>query len=73
MTIVHRALLLAALTAAGTCAAQTPLQEAAIRNSISDRTPQIGKIDEIRATPMPGVFEVRVGPTSSTRMRTATS
>ena len=61
MKIVRRALLLAALAAAGPGAAQTPVQEATIRSSLSVRASQIGKIDEIRATPMAGVFEVRVG------------
>src|SRR6185436_19343158 len=61
MYIVRRALLLAALAAAGPGAAQTSMQEATIRNSLSVRASQIGKIDEIRATPMAGVFEVRVG------------
>jgi len=61
MNIVRRALLLAALAAAGPGAAQTPVQEATIRSSLSVRASQIGKIDEIRATPMAGVFEVRVG------------
>jgi thiol:disulfide interchange protein DsbC len=36
-------------------------QEAAIRKNLSERLPQMGKIDEVGKTPMPGLFEVRVG------------
>jgi len=57
----QRALLLAALAAAGACAAQTAAQEAAIRKNFTERVPQIGKIDEVRSTPMQGLFEIRVG------------
>jgi thiol:disulfide interchange protein DsbC len=32
-----------------------------IRRTLTERLPQLGKIDEITKTPMPGVFEVRVG------------
>jgi thiol:disulfide interchange protein DsbC len=35
--------------------------EAGIRKTLSERLPQMGKIDEISKTPMPGLFEVRVG------------
>jgi thiol:disulfide interchange protein DsbC len=61
MNILQRGLLVAALTAAGVCAAQTAAQDAAIRKNLGERIPQIGKIDEVRSTPMPGLFEVRVG------------
>ncbi|MDD2924855.1 DsbC family protein [Rhodoferax sp.] len=36
-------------------------QEAAIRKNLGERIPQLGKIDEISKTPIPGVFEIRVG------------
>ena len=36
-------------------------QEAAIRKNLLERLPQIGKIDEVSKTPVPGLFEVRVG------------
>ncbi|MEY4711383.1 MAG: putative Thiol:disulfide interchange protein dsbC precursor [Pseudomonadota bacterium] len=36
-------------------------QEAAIRKNLSERIPQLVKIDEITRTPMPGLYEVRVG------------
>ena len=61
MNILQRGLLLAALAAAGVCSAQTAAQEAAIRKNLAERIPQIGKIDEVRNTPMAGLFEVRMG------------
>ena len=36
-------------------------QESAIRKSLSERIPQFEKIDEIQATAMPGLYEVRIG------------
>ncbi|GAA4418364.1 DsbC family protein [Acidovorax lacteus] len=36
-------------------------QEAVIRKTLAERIPQMEKIDEIRPTPMPGLFEVRIG------------
>jgi len=50
----------AALLAFGLAAAALA-QEPAIRKNLSERLPQMGKIDEITKTPMPGLFEVRVG------------
>jgi thiol:disulfide interchange protein DsbC len=35
--------------------------EAVIRKSIAERVPDFPKIDEVRPTPIPGLFEVRVG------------
>ncbi len=35
-------------------------QEAAIRKNLGERIPQFKNIDEIRKTPMPGIYEVRV-------------
>lgn len=32
-----------------------------IRKNLSERIPQMGKIDEVSKTPMPGLYEVRVG------------
>jgi thiol:disulfide interchange protein DsbC len=42
-------------------AAAMPLlaQEAAIRKNLAERLPNLPKIDEVRPTPVPGVFEVR--------------
>ena len=36
-------------------------QESAIRKSLAERIPQFEKIDEIQATAMPGLYEVRIG------------
>ena len=53
---------LAALLALCTLfAAGVPAQEAAIRKNLPERLPQMGKIDEVTKTPMPGLYEVRVG------------
>jgi len=54
---------LAALLAGGLLAANAHAQaeEAAIRKNLAERIPQLQKIDEVRTTPMPGLFEVRVG------------
>ncbi|HWP10506.1 MAG TPA: DsbC family protein [Ramlibacter sp.] len=52
---------LAALLAGGLLAGPAQAQEAAIRKHLTERLPQLGKIDEVSKTPMPGIFEVRVG------------
>jgi thiol:disulfide interchange protein DsbC len=52
---------LAALVAAGLISGMAHAQEAAIRKNLGERLPQMGKIDEVSKTPMPGLFEVRVG------------
>lgn len=36
-------------------------QESAIRKNLAERIPQLEKIDEVRPTPMSGLYEVRVG------------
>ncbi|KAB2898431.1 MAG: DsbC family protein [Burkholderiaceae bacterium] len=36
-------------------------QDAAIRKTLAERIPQLDKIEEVRPTPMPGLYEVRVG------------
>ncbi|WCM87551.1 DsbC family protein [Acidovorax sp. NCPPB 3576] len=36
-------------------------QEAVIRKALSERIPQLEKIDEVRTTPMQGLYEVRIG------------
>jgi thiol:disulfide interchange protein DsbC len=38
-------------------------QEAAIRKNITERLPNLPKIDEVTKTPVPGLFEIRVGGT----------
>jgi thiol:disulfide interchange protein DsbC len=53
------ALALAALLFCGAALAQ----EAVIRKNLAERLPTLPKIDEIRPTPIPGLFEVRFGGT----------
>ncbi|MEJ8839926.1 DsbC family protein [Ramlibacter sp. AN1133] len=36
-------------------------QEQLLRKNLAERLPSIGRVDEISRTPMPGIFEVRVG------------
>ncbi len=52
---------LAVLVAFGLFAAGAQAQEAAIRKNLAERLPQMGKIEEVTKTPMPGLYEVRVG------------
>ena len=47
----------AALFMAGSAAAQ----EAAIRKALTERLPNLPKIDEITRSPIPGLYEVRMG------------
>ncbi|ROZ79628.1 DsbC family protein [Ramlibacter sp. WS9] len=58
-------IVLATLLAVGLVAAATQVhaqgQEAAIRKNLADRLPQMGKIDEVTRTPMPGLYEIRIG------------
>jgi thiol:disulfide interchange protein DsbC len=42
-------------------AALSPAQDAQLRKNLTERLPQIPKIDEITRTPMPGLYEVRIG------------
>ena len=51
---------LALLVALGLTAAAFA-QDSSIRKNLTERLPQMGKIDEVSKTPMPGLFEVRVG------------
>lgn len=53
----------ALLAAAGTLALtfSAHAQEADIRKALAERIPQMDKIDEVRPTPMKGLFEVRIG------------
>ena len=51
----------AALVALGLFTAGAQAQDAAIRKNLAERLPQMGKIEEVSKTPMPGLFEVRVG------------
>ena len=49
-----------ATAASGAMAA--PAADATIRKNLQERLPQLPPIEEIRATAMPGLYEVRVGP-----------
>jgi thiol:disulfide interchange protein DsbC len=59
MNTIKRAVLAALLATGLLGLAQA--QDAAIRKNLAERIPQLGKIDEISKTDMPGVFEIRVG------------
>jgi thiol:disulfide interchange protein DsbC len=55
---------LAGLALAGLFAAATQpaiADEATIRKTLADRMPELPKIDEITKTPIPGVYELRIG------------
>ncbi len=51
----------AATLAAMLLAAPAQAQEATIRKNLSERVPQLQKIDEVRKSEMPGLYEVRIG------------
>jgi thiol:disulfide interchange protein DsbC len=38
-----------------------PAVDAALRRNLEARIPQLGKVDEVQRTPLPGIYEVRVG------------
>lgn len=38
-----------------------PAVDATLRKNLGERVPSLGKIDEVSRTPMPGVYEIRVG------------
>jgi thiol:disulfide interchange protein DsbC len=47
---------------AGTAWAQVPpAVDSALRKNLPERMPSFGKIDDVRTTPIPGVYEVTVG------------
>lgn len=52
---------LAGLAMLAALAAQAQSPEAAIRKNLAERVPQLQKIDEVNKTPMPGLYEVRIG------------
>ncbi|MDB5872936.1 MAG: dsbC [Ramlibacter sp.] len=52
---------LAALLVLAFASAGARADEAAIRKNLPERLPQLGKVDEVGKTPMPGLFEVRIG------------
>jgi thiol:disulfide interchange protein DsbC len=58
-TMLLRSLTLLALTAA--LAWPAAAQEAVIRKNLAERLPDFPKIDEVSKTPIPGLWEVRIG------------
>ncbi|MBT9489301.1 MAG: DsbC family protein [Rubrivivax sp.] len=57
-----KALPLTALALAGLLATGLALaQEAAIRKNLAERLPNFPKIDEVSKTPIPGIYEIRLG------------
>ena len=54
---VLRSLLVASITLVGFSATA---QEAAIRKNLAERLPNFSKIDEVKQTAMPGLYEVRI-------------
>jgi len=63
LSALRAALAVLAASAALFAQAQTPagVPEATLRKILSERLPTLGKIDEVSKTPMPGLYEVRVG------------
>ena len=59
MLLIKTALLACALALASTAGAQ----EATLRKNLTERLPQLQKIEEVSKTPIPGLFEVRVNGT----------
>jgi thiol:disulfide interchange protein DsbC len=60
----HIARALPGLALIGALAAATPLaraDEAAIRKNLADHMPKLPKIDEVNKTPIPGIYELRLG------------
>ena len=58
MKPLHALLAAAALLLTGV---QASAQDAAIRKALGERIPQLSQIDEVRQTPMKGLYEVRIG------------
>lgn len=58
---LNRTAALAATLAAALLAAPVQAQEASIRKNLAERVPQLQKIDEVRKSEMPGLYEVRIG------------
>ena len=52
---------LAALAALARCLQAAQAQEAVIRKNIAERMPNFPKIDEVTKTPIPGLYELRIG------------
>ena len=63
MPLKSAALRPALIAAALACATSALAQEAAIRKALTERIPNLPKIDEITRAPVPGLYEVRFGGT----------
>ncbi|MBK6863268.1 MAG: DsbC family protein [Ideonella sp.] len=50
-----------AMAALCLCAQMAGAQEALIRKNIAERLPDFPKIDEVTKTPIPGIYELRIG------------
>jgi thiol:disulfide interchange protein DsbC len=62
LQLLRRALVgLACLTALGTGTTSALADDAAIRKNLSERLTDLPKIDEIQKSPIPGLYEVRIG------------
>jgi thiol:disulfide interchange protein DsbC len=61
MKLIKNAALAGLLTAGLLAGLLAHAEDAAIRKALAERLPQLGKVDEVNKTPMPGLFEVRVG------------
>lgn len=61
LTALLTALALMPVAAFSQVSGLSPAQEAALRKTLSDRLPGLPRIDEVRRTPMAGLFEVRMG------------
>ena len=60
MPTFYRAFALAAVLAISTSSAWSQGHEATIRKNLSERIPQIPKIEEITPTPLAGIYELRL-------------
>ena len=61
MNALTPALRLAALLSLACCSAPALAQEAVIRKNLAERLPNFPKIDEVSKTPIPGLYEMRIG------------
>lgn len=59
MKAMHRVAIAALLAAAALAAAAQDVEK--IRKNFAERLPRLPRVDEVTKTPMPGVFEVRIG------------
>ena len=61
MIFIHRKLAALGTICACLIGVAAHAQEATIRKNLTERMPQLRNIDEVTKTPMPGLFEVRLG------------